>query len=48
MEDYNFNENAITAPDLLKNVDDGDDDEDLVIAFLDTECADNAIVVLLT
>jgi hypothetical protein len=48
MEDYNFNENAITAPDLLKNVDDGDEDEDLVIAFLDTEYTDNAKVVLLT
>ena len=32
MEDYNFNENAITMPDLLKIEDDTDD---LVVAFID-------------
>ena len=43
MEDYNFNENAITAPDLLKNVDDGTDD--LVVAFIDKKYMDDAKAV---
>lgn len=43
MENYNFNENAITAPDLLKGVDDCTDD--LVVAFINTKYTNNAKAV---
>ena len=42
MEDYNFNENAITMPDLLKIE---EDTGDLVVAFIDKKYMDDAKAV---